>query len=578
MDFKTFSEDELNTFSKDIIITLYLQLSSSFQLISEQNSQIIEQNKKLLEQSELQISQINAQITQIDNLQEQIAILNNYRFGRHTEKTSEIFDGQYCFAADGSIILNEAEYLCDTNPEPDKTDEEMLKDYKALLEARKRKKGVRKLDLSMAEVERKDYDIPKEVLEEMFPEGYRELKEFVTSTVEYIPGKAIVHEEHVHKYKSKKTDKFVIAEHPTHLLAHSMITPSLFARAYTDKYVNGMPINRVAKEFGWMDTIFRRQTMSRWMIRVTGKYLMPVLERMEAKMKSTAKLIHCDETPFVCVEDHRKPGKTKNSKSYMWVFHTADQHGSPPIFIYKYKENRRTENEEEYLKDYKGYIMADGYEPYHTVARKSDGDIVVAGCWAHCKRKFADVVKADTEKALGTVAFEGNNKIAKLYRVDNRRKNASPEERLAYRKEKVAPLVDEIFEWAKEHVDKTVTKATNEALHYLINQEQYLRTFLTDGMIPLDNSDAERSIRSFCIGKHAWHISATSSGAEKSGMLYSIAETSKANGLKPFDYMKYLLEQLLLHENEITDELVDSLLPWSETLPEELRVKVKPAT
>ena len=123
MNFKTFSEDELNTFSKDIIITLYLQLSSSFQLISEQNSQIIEQNKKLLEQSELQISQINAQITQIDNLQEQIAILNNYRFGRHTEKTSEIFDGQYCFAADGSIILNEAEYLCEINPDPDKTDE-----------------------------------------------------------------------------------------------------------------------------------------------------------------------------------------------------------------------------------------------------------------------------------------------------------------------------------------------------------------------------------------------------------------------------------------------------------------------
>ena len=93
-------------------------------------------------------------------------------------------------------------------------------------------------------------------------------------------------------------------------------------------------------------------------------------------------------------------------------------------------------------------------------------------------------------------------------------------------------------------------------------------------MIPLDNSDAERSIRSFCVGKHNWHISATSSGAQASGILYSIAETTKANGLKPYEYFKYLLEELLAHENEITDELIDSLLPWSETIPEEIKAKV----
>ena len=571
MDFKTFSERELGTFSKEMIITLYLQLSASFQLISAQNSQIIEQNKKLIEQSEAQTAQIRAQAIQIENLQEGIAILNQHRFGRHTERTSEMIDGQYCFAEDGSILLNEAEYLCDIAPDPDKTDEEILAGYQELLEKRKRRPGVRKDDLSMAEIDRKDYDIPEEKLREMFPEGYKELKAFVSTTVEFIPGKLIVHEDHIHKYKSKRSDRFVIADHPNHLLAHSIVTPSLFAKVFTDKYVNAMPINRIAKEFRWMEVILRRQTISRWMIKVTDKYLKQVARRMEYKMKTSAKLIHCDETPFVCEEDHKKPGKTKNSKSYMWVFHTADRYGCPPIFIYKYKDNRRSENVEEFLKGYIGFIMADGYEPYHIVARKSDGVIVVAGCWAHAKRKFAEVIKADPKNAIGTVAFEGNHKIAQLYQKDNLMKDAPPDERLAYRKSVIKPLVDELFDWAKDRVGKTATKATTTALQYLINQEEYLRTFLTDGMIPLDNSDAERSIKAFCVGKHAWHICATSMGAEKSGMLYSIAETAKANGLKPYEYMKYLLEQLLEHENNISEALIDSLLPWSEDLPAEVR-------
>ena len=92
-------------------------------------------------------------------------------------------------------------------------------------------------------------------------------------------------------------------------------------------------------------------------------------------------------------------------------------------------------------------------------------------------------------------------------------------------------------------------------------------------LIPLDNSDAERSIRSFCVGKHNWVLSATSSGANASGQLYSIAETAKANGLKPYEYMEYLLEQLLIHENEMTDELIDSLLPWSNVLPDKVKSK-----
>ena len=340
MEIKSFSEQELNNLSKDMIIALYMQLSTSFQLLSQQNEQILDQNK--------------AMSLQIENLQENIAILINHRFGRQTEKTKEIFDGQMFFTTNdnGDLILNEAETLFDTDPEEDeRSEEELLEELKKRLESRKRKKDVRQEDLRMAKVIPTDYTIPEERLNELFPEGYKELAVKVTRTVEYTPAELVVHEEHIHQYKSIKGDVFVTADHPSHLLDHSILSPSLAAKMINDKFINAVPINRISREFGWLDVVIRPQTMSRWLIKIVDKYFKPVIGRMEYRMINSAKLIHCDETPFVCEQDRKKPGKSKNSKSYMWVYHTADQYGSPPIFIYQYKDNRRTENVESFLKN-----------------------------------------------------------------------------------------------------------------------------------------------------------------------------------------------------------------------------------
>ncbi len=55
-------------------------------------------------------------------------------------------------------------------------------------------------------------------------------------------------------------------------------------------------------------------------------------------------------------------------------------------------------------------------------------------------------------------------------------------------------------------------------------------------------------------------------------MVYSITETAKQNGLNPYYYLKYLLEELPLRKDidgNITPSDVDDLLPWSESLPAE---------
>lgn len=89
--------------------------------------------------------------------------------------------------------------------------------------------------------------------------------------------------------------------------------------------------------------------------------------------------------------------------------------------------------------------------------------------------------------------------------------------------------------------------------------------------VPLDNNSAEIAIRSFCVGRHNWHLIDTINGAKASAIVYSIAETGKANNLKLYNYFKYILEEIPKHMDEKNTKFLGDLLPWSKSLPEECK-------
>ena len=112
---------------------------------------------------------------------------------------------------------------------------------------------------------------------------------------------------------------------------------------------------------------------------------------------------------------------------------------------------------------------------------------------------------------------------------------------------------------------------TGKGLSYSLNQEEYLKVFLENGNVPLDNNAAERAIRNFCIGRKNWVIIDTIRGAQSSAMIYSIAETAKANHLKPYEYFEYLLEEIPKHMDDKDLSFCEDLLPWLPNLPEKCR-------
>ena len=80
------------------------------------------------------------------------------------------------------------------------------------------------------------------------------------------------------------------------------------------------------------------------------------------------------------------------------------------------------------------------------------------------------------------------------------------------------------------------------------------------------NNDAERSIKKFCVGKKNWQIAATKNGAEANGILYSIAETARANGLRPYYYFKHVLETMIPHMDDKNTDFLEELMPWSGSM------------
>lgn len=130
--------------------------------------------------------------------------------------------------------------------------------------------------------------------------------------------------------------------------------------------------------------------------------------------------------------------------------------------------------------------------------------------------------------------------------------------------------IEAYFEWTKTYADKVDPRSKlGKAIKYSINQEKYLRVFLENADVPMDNNAAERVIRPFTVGRKNWVMIDTISGDKASAIAYSLVETAKANGLNVYQYFKHLLIEIPKHMDEKNMSFCEDLLPWSRSLPPE---------
>ena len=331
--------------------------------------------------------------------------------------------------------------------------------------------------------------------------------------------------------------------------------------------MNAVPLYRQEQEFARYGVEITRREMAHWTILCTERYLSLLYDYLHEKLYEYH-VLQADETPVRVTKENR----TEGSKHYMWVYRTGKMYQDKAIVLYDYQPSRNTSHPRKFLKDFQGVCVTDGYEVYHKLEREREY-LKIAGCWAHARRRFDEAVKAlpkaNRKDALAYLALK---QIQTIYREENKLADTTASERLKHRQLTVKPLVDAYFAWVKENVGKVTAKGkTHNGFSYSINQEKYLRVFLEDGEVPMDNNAAEQSIRSFCVGKKNWVMIDTIAGTEASAIVYSLSETAKANNLKPYDYFEYLLTEIPKHMDDTDRSFLEDLLPWSPNLPDNCR-------
>lgn len=313
--------------------------------------------------------------------------------------------------------------------------------------------------------------------------------------------------------------------------------------------------------------------MADWTINISNKYFKFFCERMRYHLL-LYDVTQSDETPCQVINDGRNPG----SKSYMWVHRSGELYRDKKIVLYEYQKGRDHHIPLEYYKDFSGVLVTDGLSQYHLVDKKLEG-IRNANCWAHARRDFSDAIKIAVDKSpevvKRSIAYQALARIGTIYKLEGTLKDLSAEERLKERQATIKPLVNEYFEWVREQLASMLPKGkTAEGLTYSLNQEKYLRVFLENGNVPIDNSACERALRTFCVGKKNWLFFDSIRGAEASARVYSISETAKLNGLRPYHYFEYILTELPKlcdKDGNIDSTKLDYLMPWSPDLPDECR-------
>jgi transposase len=472
---------------------------------------------------------------QVLTLTEQLNLALARRYAASSEK----------LAPDQIRLFDEAEAESEAAPAPD------VDDDVTIVSAHSRKKRGRKpLPSSLPRVE-VVHEIPAS--EQFCPHDGNSLTEIgaVTSEqLDIIPAKIQVIRHIRKQYACSCGHCIRTAALPPQPIPKSLASPGLLAHITVSKYQDALPLYRQEAILSRIGVDLPRATLANWMIQA-GSLIQPVINLLRDRLL-TYDILQMDETP---VQVLKEPGKTAQSKSYLWL-----QRGGPPeqpVVLYDYDPGRGAEVPKRLLAGFTGYLQTDGYDGYNAVVAVNK--LTHVGCMAHARRKFDEAVRAQGKKQPAGKAHAGLALIRKLYRVEKQARTLTPEDRHAHRQRHARPILDELRSWLDDALPQVPpTSATGKALNYLHNEWDRLIRYLDDGRLEIDNNGAENAIRPFVVGRKNWLFSASVKGVKASANLYSLIETAKANGLEPYAYLRYLFTELPKAE---TIEAIETLLP-----------------
>ncbi|EMD81941.1 putative transposase [Pacificimonas flava] len=346
----------------------------------------------------------------------------------------------------------------------------------------------------------------------------------------------------------------VQAPAPARIVDRGIPTEALVAHVLTAKYADHLPLYRQAQIYARQGVTLDRSTLADWTGRAAW-WLRPLRDHLLAELKKSGKLF-ADETTAPVLD----PGRGRTKTGQLWAYARDDRSwgdADPPAVAYRYAPDRKAERPIEHLTGFAGTLQVDGYGGYGALARR--GDVQLAFCWAHVRRRFYELAAQGTSP----VASEVLTRIAALYKVEADVRGACAEDRQKVRQERSTPLVQGLRQLLDARLGQLSRKSRlAEAIRYALIRWDGLVLFLEDGRIELDNNSVERSIRPLALNRKNALFAGSDQGGEHWAVIASLIETCKLNKINPEAWLTRTLTRLAQGHSS---QRLGELMPWNYT-------------
>ena len=473
----------------------------------------------------------------IEKLRLQIAGLRRARFGSSSEAIDSIVDQMELTLED---LITEQAAILQSQPDVDKT----------IADAETKQKPVRK---PLPE------HLPRDVTEHL-PNGgicdccgkaLHKIGEDITEVLDYVPASFRVKHHIRLKMACRSCDTVKQAPAISLPIEKGKPGPGLIAHVLTSKYMDHLPLYRQSGIYARDGVEISRNTMADWVGR-SMELVRPLVDAI-GKHVMAGPAIHTDDTPVPVQAPGT--GTTKTGRIWTYLRDERDWQGdAAPAAFYKYSPDRKGARPQEHLKDYKGFLHADGYAGYEKLYGR--GKITEVACMAHIRRKFVDIHKANGS----LIAKEALERIAALYGIEKHIRKKPPDVKRQVRQSKAKPLFEALQTWLPTQLNKIPAKSSLAgAIRYAITRLKRLEVYLTDGRLAIDNNPAERCMRPIALGRKNFLFYGSDKGGERAAAAYTLLETAKLNGINPQAYLTWVLDTIADHPVNRIGEL----LPWN---------------
>jgi transposase len=368
----------------------------------------------------------------------------------------------------------------------------------------------------------------------------RLIAEETSERYEFIPAVMKVIEDVRLKYACDCTVR--TADKPAQPIEKSTAGASVLAQVIVSKYADHLPLHRQEKIFARHGVEISRKTMGGWLPAVAE--LMNPLYGAGKKFLFESKVVGTDDTGVKVLDPKLSFARTGR----IWPYVGDADH---PVVLYDYTATRGRAGPAKFLEGYVGYLQADAYSVYDAFFKPARG-LTEVGCWMHARRYFHKALDSD-QSHMGPAL----HLIARVYRVEDRARGLTGEERLQLRKRLSAPVMEKLHRYLLEIRAEVLPKSpAARAVRYALNQWAALTRFLEDGDLEIDNGATERANRDIAIGRGNWTFFGSDHGGKTAAVLLSFIAMCKRNAVEPFAWFRDVLSRIATHPINRIEELL----------------------